>query len=154
MKLVCKSNEMERTSLGGRRVRTNLNEFHEMRRNGEKFSWDLKVLKIPRDEEILWDFLPINANAATISPFTLGGASEAPPLRGRVKRKRLDPSLELYFEKAVKCYHLLLWGPFIRKKEIVLLVGVLPSPSLAWFGNFFFGHFLRMWRHMDSVWYE
>ena len=41
---------MERTSRGGGRVWTNLNESHEMRRNGEKFSWDLKVLKIPRGE--------------------------------------------------------------------------------------------------------
>ena len=57
---------MERTSRGGGRVWTNLNESHEMRRNGEKFSWDLKVLKIPRG-----DFSPINANAATISKFTL-----------------------------------------------------------------------------------
>ena len=34
---------MERSSRGGGRVWTNLNESHEMRRNGEKFSWDLKV---------------------------------------------------------------------------------------------------------------
>ena len=47
---------MERTSRGGGRVWTNLNESHEMRRNGEKLSWDWKVLKIPRDDEILQDF--------------------------------------------------------------------------------------------------
>ena len=48
-------------------VRTNLNESHEMRRNREKFSQDLKALKIPRDDEIPRNFSPINANAATIS---------------------------------------------------------------------------------------
>ena len=58
---------MERTSRGGGRVWTNLNESHEMRKNGEKFSWDLKVLKIPRGDKIPQDFSPINANAATIS---------------------------------------------------------------------------------------
>ena len=58
---------MERTSRGGGRVWTDLNESHVMRRNGEKFSWDLKVLKIPRGDKIPRDFLPINANAATIS---------------------------------------------------------------------------------------
>ena len=58
---------MERTSRGGGRVWTNLNESHEMRRNGEKFSWDLKVLKIPRGDKIPRDFSPINDNAATIS---------------------------------------------------------------------------------------
>ena len=57
---------MERTSRGGGRVWTNLNESHEMRRNGEKFSWDLKVLKIPRGDKIPRDFSPIYANAATI----------------------------------------------------------------------------------------
>ena len=58
---------MERTSRGGDRVWTNFNESHAMRRNGEKFSWDLKVLKIPRVDEIPRDFSPINANAVTIS---------------------------------------------------------------------------------------
>ena len=58
---------MERTSRRGGRVWTNLNESHEMRRNGEKFSLDLKVLKIPRDDKIPRDFSPINANAANIS---------------------------------------------------------------------------------------
>ena len=58
---------MERTSRGGGRVWTDLNESHEMRRNGEKFSWDLKILKIPRGDKIQRDFSPINANAATIS---------------------------------------------------------------------------------------
>ena len=62
---------MERTSLGGGRVWTNLNESHEMRRNGEKFSWDLKVSKIPRDDEVPRDFSPINANAVTVSLFVL-----------------------------------------------------------------------------------
>ena len=62
---------MERTSRGGGRVWTNLNESHEMRRNGEKFSWDLKVLKIPRGDEIPRDFSPINAHAATISLYRL-----------------------------------------------------------------------------------
>ena len=64
---------MERTSCGGGREWTNLNEFHEIRRNGEKFSWDLKVLKIPRDDKIPRDFSPINANAAPVSktPFNL-----------------------------------------------------------------------------------
>ena len=57
--LVCKSHEMKRTSRGGGRVRTNLNESHEMRRNWEKFSWDLKVLKIPRYDEIPRDFSPM-----------------------------------------------------------------------------------------------
>ena len=60
---------MERTSRGGGRVWTNLNESHEMRRNGEKFSWDLKVLNIPRDDEIPRDFSPINAIAAPVSEF-------------------------------------------------------------------------------------
>ena len=58
---------MERTSRGGGRDWTNLNESHETRRNGEKYSWDLKVLKIPRGDKIPRDFPPINANAATIS---------------------------------------------------------------------------------------
>ena len=58
---------MERTSRGGGRVWTNLNESHEMRRNGEKFSWDLKGLKIPRGDKIPRDYSPKNANAATIS---------------------------------------------------------------------------------------
>ena len=65
--LVCKSHEMERTSHGGGGVWTNLTESHEMRRNGENFSWDWKLLKIPRDDEIPWDFSPINANAAPVS---------------------------------------------------------------------------------------
>ena len=38
-----------------------------MRRNGEKFSWDLKILKIPQDDEILRGFSPINVNAAPVS---------------------------------------------------------------------------------------
>ena len=63
---------MERTSRGGGRVWTNLNESHEIRRNGEKFSLDLKVLKIPRGEKFPEDFSPINANAATISLFEQG----------------------------------------------------------------------------------
>ena len=58
---------MERTFRGEGRVLTNLNESHEMRRNGEKFSWDLKVLKISRGEEIPRDFSPINAIAALVS---------------------------------------------------------------------------------------
>ena len=58
---------MERTSRGGGRVWTNLNESHKMRRNGEKFSWDLKVLKIPRNEKIPRYYSPINANAAPVS---------------------------------------------------------------------------------------
>ena len=58
---------MERTSREGGRVWTNLNESNKMRRNGEKFSWDLKALKIPRGDKIPLDFSPINANAATIS---------------------------------------------------------------------------------------
>ena len=58
---------MERTSRGGGRVWANLNESQEMGKNREKFFWDLKVLKIQRDDEIPRDFLPINANAATIS---------------------------------------------------------------------------------------
>ena len=58
---------MERTSHGGGRIWTNLNESHKMRINGEKFSWDLKVWKIPRDDEILQDFSPMNANAAPVS---------------------------------------------------------------------------------------
>ena len=57
---------MERTSRGGGRVLTNINESHEMRRNGEKFCWDLKVLKIPQGDKIPRDFSPINANASTI----------------------------------------------------------------------------------------
>ena len=57
---------MERTSCGGGRVWTNLNESPEMRRNGEKFSWDLKVMKIPREDKISRDFSPINANAVTL----------------------------------------------------------------------------------------
>ena len=64
---------MERTSRGGGRVWTNLYESHEMRRNGEKFSWDLKVLKIPRGDKIPRDFSPINANAATITHICLKG---------------------------------------------------------------------------------
>ena len=58
---------MERTSRGGGRVWTNLNESHKMRRNGEKFSWDLKVLKIPRGDKNPRDFSPINAIAASVS---------------------------------------------------------------------------------------
>ena len=58
---------MERTFRGGGRVWTNLNESHEKRRNGEKFSWYLKLLKIPRDDEILRDFSLINANAVHVS---------------------------------------------------------------------------------------
>ena len=60
---------MERFSRGGGRIWTNLNESHGMKRNGVKFSWDLKVLKIPRGDEIPQDFSPINANAATISSY-------------------------------------------------------------------------------------
>ena len=63
---------MERTSRGGGRVWTNLNETHKMRRNGEKFSWDLKLLKIPRDDKILQDFFAINENALSwgiVSPI-------------------------------------------------------------------------------------
>ena len=55
---------MERSSRGVGRVWTNLNESQEMRGNGEKFSLDLKVLKIPRDDKIPRDFSPINAIAA------------------------------------------------------------------------------------------
>ena len=58
---------MERTSRGGGRVWTNLNESYEMRRNGEKFSWDLKLLKIQRDDKIPRDFSPINVYAAPVS---------------------------------------------------------------------------------------
>ena len=58
---------MEISSCGGGRVWTNLYASYERRRNGEKLSWDWKVLKIPRDDEILQDFSPINANAAPIS---------------------------------------------------------------------------------------
>ena len=57
---------MERTSHGGGRVWTNLNESHEMRRNGEKFSWDLKVLKIPRGETNPARFL---ANKCQCCPY-------------------------------------------------------------------------------------
>ena len=57
---------MERTSRGGGRVWTNLNESHEMRRNGEKFSWDLKVLKIPRGETNPARFL---ANKCQCCPY-------------------------------------------------------------------------------------
>ena len=57
---------MERTSRGGGRVWKNLNESNEMRRNGEKFSWNWKVLKIPRNDKTPQDFSPINANAAPI----------------------------------------------------------------------------------------
>ena len=67
MILVYQSDKIKGTSRGGGRVWTNLNESHEMRRKGEKFSWDLKVLKIPRGDKILRGFAPINANAATIS---------------------------------------------------------------------------------------
>ena len=59
---------MERTSRGGGRVWTNLNESHEMRRNGEKFSWDLKVLKIPRGETNPARFL---ANKCQCCPYLL-----------------------------------------------------------------------------------
>ena len=62
---------MERTSRGGGRVWTNLNESHEMRRNGEKFSWDLKVLKIPRGETNPARFL---ANKCQCCPYLGGGA--------------------------------------------------------------------------------
>ena len=58
---------MESSSRGGGRVWSNLYESHEMRRNGEKFSWDLKVLKIPWDDKIPWDFSLMNANAVTVS---------------------------------------------------------------------------------------
>ena len=58
---------MERTSDGGGRVWKNLNESHKMRRNGEKLSWDWKVLKIPRDDKIQQNYSPINANAAPVS---------------------------------------------------------------------------------------
>ena len=43
--LVCKSHEMGRTSRGGGGVWTTLDESHEMRRNGEKLSWDLKMAR-------------------------------------------------------------------------------------------------------------
>ena len=62
---------MERTSRVGCVVLTNLNESHEMRRSGEKFSWDLKVLKIPQDDEIQRDFSPINAIAVHVSNTSL-----------------------------------------------------------------------------------
>ena len=63
---------MERTSRGWGRVWTNLNESHEMRKNGEKFSWHLQLFKIPRDDEIPRDFSPINANAVYISNIGMG----------------------------------------------------------------------------------
>ena len=59
---------MERSSRGGGRVWTNLTESHEMRRNGEKFSWDLKVLKIPRGETNPARFL---ANKCQCCPYLL-----------------------------------------------------------------------------------
>ena len=55
---------MERSSCGGGRVWTNLKVSHKMRRNGEKLSCELKVLKIQRDDGIPRDFSQINANAA------------------------------------------------------------------------------------------
>ena len=61
---------MEISSCGGGRVWTNLNVSHERRRNGEKLSWDWKVLKIPQDDEVLHDLSPMNANA---DPFSLCG---------------------------------------------------------------------------------
>ena len=66
---------MERTSRGGGRVWTNLNESHEMRRNGEKFSWDLKVLKIPRGEINPARFL---ANKCQCCPYLLLTPNQPP----------------------------------------------------------------------------
>ena len=62
---------MERTSRGGGWVQTHFKESQKMRRNGEKFYWDRKVFKPPRDDEIPQDFSPINDNVAPVSFYNL-----------------------------------------------------------------------------------